>query len=174
MVSGRAASTHDGSLPRALLCGVAAGIVGNAAVAIVDRTLDPLISPAQRRRERRVRAAPPHRIAGPVAVEKVTGRRLDATGRRHARLGFTLAYGIAWGLAYAALRRRLPQTARFAGLPFGIPFFVACDGLIAPLLGLTPPPGRLPWQVNAKELANHVAWTAAAELVHRGVARVGA
>jgi putative membrane protein len=80
MVSGRAASTHDGSLPRALLCGVAARIVGN----------------------------------------------------------------------------------------------VACDGLIAPLLRLTPPPGRLPWQVNAKKLANHVAWTAAAELVHRGVARIGA
>jgi putative membrane protein len=52
-------------------------------------------------------------------------------------------------------------------LPFAVPFFLACDGGIAPLLGLSPGLARVPWQLSVKELLNHVAWTATAETAHR-------
>ncbi len=146
---------------------ISAGLLAAAATAAVDRVLDPLVSDDQRCREKRVRDASPHRVAGPRAAEALTGRRLDDRGARAARLGFTVTYGVAWGLVYAAVRRRFPAMARFAGLPFAVPFFLACDGAIAPALGLSPTPVGIPWQLNAKELANHVAWTAAAEGVHR-------
>jgi hypothetical protein len=33
---------------------------------------------------------------------------------------------------------------------------------------MSPKLRRIPWQFNAKELANHIAWTGTAEAVHRG------
>jgi putative membrane protein len=155
---------------RFALRAVAAGLVADAVTAAVDRLLDRFVSDDVRRRELAVRAGSPHRIAGPRAVEKVAGRPLGEPGTRAARLGFTVAYGVAWGLVYAAVRRRYPAAARLAGVPFAVPFYLACDGLIAPALGLTPTPPGVPWQLNAKELANHVAWTATAEAVHRAAA----
>jgi hypothetical protein len=32
---------------------------------------------------------------------------------------------------------------------------------------LTPTLEKVPWQLNAKELANHAAWTATVEMTHR-------
>ena len=49
----------------------------------------------------------------------------------------------------------------------GSSFFLLCDGALAPLFRMSPPLRRIPWQLNAKELLNHVAWSAAAELTHR-------
>jgi putative membrane protein len=45
---------------------------------------------------------------------------------------------------------------------------------MAPLLGISPGINRIPWQINSKELGNHVAWTAAAESVHRLADRISA
>ena len=39
------------------------------------------------------------------------------------------------------------------------------------LRGVTPDLKKVPWQPNAKEMANHIAWTATAEMVRRAVAR---
>jgi putative membrane protein len=60
------------------------------------------------------------------------------------------------------------------GLPFAVPFFFGCDGAMAPLMGVSPGIQKIPWQLNAKELGNHVAWTLAAEAVHRLVPRIAA
>lgn len=154
-----------------LLTGAAAGLLAGAVVGQVDRLLDRFISPAQRRREKRVRVTTPHRLAGPLFAERISGRALSKSGEQWAQAVFNVAYGVGWGLVYAAVRRRFPQLARAGGLPFAVPFFLVCDGVIAPLLRLTPHPGKIPWQPNAKELANHIAWTAAAEVVNRAADR---
>lgn len=130
-------------------------------VGVVDRALSRAISPAQRARERAVREGSGHEVAG-----KRLARALGCS-QRAGRLAFSAAYSVGWGALYAAARRRFPALRRPAGLRFAVPFFLACDGVIAPALGLTPSPRKVPWQPNAKELLDHAAWTATAELALR-------
>ena len=157
--------------PRDLLVGMAAGLIANIVVGQVDGVLDQCVSAEQKRREKRLREASPHQIAGRRLAPQITGRRLSVQEQHQAQMVFTTAYGIVWGVVYAVMRKKVPQVSRWLGLPFGIGFFVACDGLLAPLLRLTPALLWIPWQLSVKELGNHIAWIATAELVHRGVER---
>lgn len=172
-MASESAPTATGSSRRALsilqelALGAAAGLAAMAATAAADRLLDPLVSREQKRRERRIRRGSPHEVAGPRFGASLVGRPLDAREKDVARAGFSLAYGIGWGLIHALVRRSVPAASRAGGLPFAVPFFLLCDGAIAPLLGLTPTLRRVPWQLNAKELANHVVWTAGAEAAQR-------
>src|SRR5262249_29079068 len=95
-----------------------------------------------------------HGDPGPIA--RVAGGVLFAT-----------AFGVGWGLIYGALRRRYPVVSKAGGLAFAVPFFALCDGVVAPLLGLSPSPRVVPWQLNVKELANHIVWIGTAELTYR-------
>lgn len=156
-----------------LLRSVAAGLVASVVVGRVDDALDRFVGRETRRRERRVREGSPHELAGPRFAAALAGRRLSRQERERARAAFAVTYGIVWGLVHGLVRQRIPAASRAAGLPFALPFYVVCDGVLAPLLGLTPTPRRIPAPLNAKELANHVAWTLAAELVHRGTRRLG-
>jgi uncharacterized membrane protein YagU involved in acid resistance len=157
-----------------LLIGVAAGLVGNVVAGRVNEVLSQYVSEDQKRREKEVREAPPHETAGPRIAQKISGKDLSEQAWKRAQMAFTLAYGAGFGLLYAVARRRMAWTARLVGLPFGVAFFGFCDGLMAVRLGLTPPPHRLPWQPNLKELGNHLTWTASAEAVHRVAERVTA
>ncbi|HJV65014.1 MAG TPA: DUF1440 domain-containing protein [Geomonas sp.] len=154
-----------------LLIGMAAGLLAVAVTAGSDSLLDRLVSKRQKRRDRRVREAPAHQVAGPYFAEKLLGKRLSKPGKKRARATFNVIYGLGWGIIHSGLRRKFPRLCRLAGLPFAVPFFFACDGLIAPALGVSPGLRRIPWQPNAKEMANHIAWTAAAEFIHRLAAR---
>ncbi|GFO65512.1 DUF1440 domain-containing protein [Geomonas paludis] len=149
------------------LVAMAAGLVAGVAAAGSDRVLDRLVTDKQKRRDRRVREAPAHQMAGPYLAAKVLGRRLNTVEKKRARTAFSILYGLGWGIIHARLTARFPRLTRWGGFPFAVPFFCACDGLIAPALGVSPTLRRIPWQPSAKELGNHVAWTAAAELVHR-------
>lgn len=150
-----------------LLLAMAAGLVAGAVAGASDRMLDPLVSEKQKRRDRRVREASAHRMAGPYFASKLLGRRLKPKEKKRADKAFGVLYGLGWGMIYGGLRRRFPALTRWGGLPFAIPFFFACDGMIAPTLGVSPNLRLIPWQPSAKEMGNHIAWTAAAELVHR-------
>ena len=155
-----------------LITGALAGLIAGGIAGRSDRFLDRFVSKQQKRRDKKVRKAPGHEIAGPYFVRKLTGKkRLSRKQEQRAKQGFGLAYGIMWGLIYAAARKKAPRLARWGGISFGIPFFLACDGMMAPLLGVSPSLRKIPWQPNAKELGNHLAWTAAAEMVHRLAAR---
>lgn len=156
---------------KTFLAAAAAGLLATAVAGVADRLLDRLVSEEQKRRDRTIRKGTAHEMAGPYFAEKFTGRELGETGRKRARTGFSIAYSLVWGAIYASLRRRYPRLSRYAGVTFAIPFFFACDGLLAPLLGISPNLKKVPWQPSAKEMANHVAWTAAAEMVHRAVGR---
>ncbi|MEZ4599349.1 MAG: DUF1440 domain-containing protein [Syntrophotaleaceae bacterium] len=157
--------------PHPLLTGIAAGLIAGVVAGQSERLLDRFVSERQKRRDRQVRPGSAHEVAGPHFARKITGRKLKKEEEKKAKFFFGIAYGIGWGLIYASLRRKFPQVARLAGLPFAIPFFFACDGTIAPLLGVSPNLRRIPWQPSAKEMGNHIAWTAAAEMVHRAVAK---
>jgi hypothetical protein len=167
MTGRRKTRRPERSLATDLAVGALAGVLATAATGGVDRLLDRHVRLRDRLRERLFRRASPHELAGPKVARFLKGRRLTRREERTAQLLFSVAYGAAWGTLYAGLRRRYPVAGRWLGLPFAFPFFTLCDGAIAPLLKLTPTPEKLPARINAKEIGNHVAWTAAAELVHR-------
>lgn len=148
-----------------------AGLVATAVTGVTDRLLDRLVSDKQKKRDRLVRKGTAHEMAGPVFLEKITGRKPDRQEQKRARTAFSITYSLVWGMIYGELRKKVPPLAKAAGLPFAIPFFLACDGLIAPLLGISPNLRRVPWQPSVKELGNHLAWTATAEMVHRAAKR---
>jgi hypothetical protein len=154
-----------------LLVGLAAGLVAVAVSGRSDKLLDHLVSRRQKLRDRWVRKAPPHKLAGPYFASKILGHRLSRKGKERAHLAFSAIYGLGWGLIHSGLRKKFPKLCRWGGLPFAIPFFFACDGMIAPLIGLSPNLRRIPWQPSAKEMGNHIAWTATAEFIHRLAAR---
>lgn len=161
-------STFDG---KDFLAAAAAGLAAMALTGVADRLLDKLVSKKQKRQDRRVRKGTAHEVAGPYFAGKILQKRLNEKEKKRARRAFSFTYSVVWGTIYAALRRKYPKVSRAGGLPFAIPFFFACDGLIAPLLGVSPNLKKVPWQPSAKEMANHVVWTAAAEMVHRTVGR---
>jgi rhodanese-related sulfurtransferase len=156
------------SLARDVVTGMAAGLLADLAVAQIDKALGALVSEEQKRRESAVREGSPHEVGGTRIGEKIAGRRLSRPERRKAQIAFTVGYGVLWGAVYALVRRRMPLATSLFGLPYAVAFFFACDGFLAPLLRMTPGLQKIPWQFNAKELANHAAWTATAEAVHRG------
>jgi putative membrane protein len=158
---------------REVVIAVASGLAASAATGLVDRALDPLVSTEQKLREKLVRSGSPHEVVGPMVMGKILGYRPSASQRSAAQFAFGITYGVFWGLVYAVVRRSFPAASRAAGLPFAVPFYFACDGIIAPLVGLGPTITRVPWQLNVKELANHFGWTATAELAHRSARWLG-
>lgn len=154
-----------------VLIAMAAGLIAGAAAGASDRLLDRLVSERQKRRDRLVREAPAHQVAGPRFAAKLAGRRLSRKEKEHAKTAFGVLYGLGWGAVHGGLRRKFPVLSRWGGLPFALPFFFACDGMIAPALGMSPGLNRIPWQPSVKEMWNHIAWTVAAELVHRVVGK---
>lgn len=155
-----------------VLLAVAAGLIAGAVSGRTDKFLDRFISDKQKRRDRRVREGSAHEVAGPYLASKILGHRLNERQKKKARAVFGVAYGLGWGLLHSRLRTRFPRLSRWGGLPFAVPFFFACDGFIAPLIGVSPKLRRIPWQPSLKELGNHIAWTAAAEGIHRLAARM--
>jgi uncharacterized membrane protein YagU involved in acid resistance len=154
-----------------ILVGLAAGLIAGAVSGRTDKLFDRFVSPKQKRRDRRVREASAHEMAGPYLASKILGKKLNRQQKKRARLVFSVAYGLGWGMLHSSLRNRFPKLTRWAGLPFAVPFFFACDGFIAPMLGVSPNLRRIPWQPSVKEMGNHIAWTAAAEMIHRLAAR---
>lgn len=159
---------------RTLLTGVAAGLLAGAVTGQLEKLTTRLVSEEQRRREKRVREDSAHRLAGPHFARKILGHEPSGKEIRIARAAFGVSYGVVWGLVYAGLRGKVPAVSRFLGLPFALPFFLGCDGAMAPLLGVSPGIGKIPWQINSKEIGNHIAWTATAEAVHRLASRLSA
>jgi rhodanese-related sulfurtransferase len=131
------------SLARDVLTGLAAGLVAQLVAAELDRVLSRAISPGKTRSEERT-----------------------------AQLAFTVGHALLWGAVYALARRQLPKAGSLHGLPFAGAFLLACDALLAPLLRKAPGLDKIPAPFNAKELADHVAWTASAEAVHRAAERL--
>lgn len=153
---------------RALLAGIGAGFVATVASGVANAGLSLLVGTEAKHREHRVRRGSPHEVGGTLIAERILKHRPSLAGRLAATLAFNAMYMTVLGVAYTVMRRVAPGTARTSALPLtGAAYFVACDGGVAPALGLTPGPQELPWQYNVKELVNHVVWNATAEALHR-------
>jgi uncharacterized membrane protein YagU involved in acid resistance len=156
-----------GTFSRRLIYGIGTGLIANFVAGRSDKLLSRFVSPRQKEKEHQIREGSPHEVAGKIIGRKIAGRELTSKEGRLAQLLFSAAYGAGWGMIYSWLRHRYRPASRFLGVPFAVPFFFACDGLIAPKLRFTPPLRKLPWQPSAKEMMNHVTWTASAEVMHR-------
>lgn len=155
------------SLSGTLLTGMAAGLLAGTVVGQVEKLTGRLVSEKQKRREKLVREDSAHNMAGPYFARKFLDHELTEVQKRRSQAVFGISYGVMWGLIHAGIRLKFPATRKALGLPFAVPFFFGCDGAMAPLLGVSPGITRIPWQINAKELLNHIAWTLTAEAVHR-------
>lgn len=163
------------SWKRSLPVGAVAGIAATAASGLSDRILSKIVSDEQKQRSRQVRDGSAHEVAGPRFAERLTGRTPSPMGRKVSKLVFNMAYGLLWGGLYASLRRTQPRIRENRLIPLdAAAFFIACDGVIAPLLKLSPGLPKIPWQMNAKELANHTVWTVVAESLIRADERLAA
>jgi hypothetical protein len=160
------------SLARDLVTGMVAGLIADLAVSQVDKVLHRFVSEEQKRRESAIREGSPHEVGGTKIGAKLSGRELSEAQARKAQIAFTVGYGLLWGAIYALVRRRAPRASALLGAPYAGVFFLACDGVLAPLMRLSPGLRSIPWQFNAKEMANHLAWTGTAETVHRGAERL--
>lgn len=163
---------RDISLARDLITGIVAGLLADLVVSQTDQVLSGFVSEEQKRRERSIREGSPHKLGGTKIGEKITGRHFSEAEKRKAQIAFTVGYGLLFGAIYALARRRAPRVTSLLGLPYGVGFFLACDGLLAPLFRMSPGLRKIPWQFNAKEMTNHIAWTGTAEMVHRGAERL--
>jgi uncharacterized membrane protein YagU involved in acid resistance len=73
--------------------------------------------------------------------------------------------GIAGGAVYGALVDDRPRPGLSGGALFGLGVWALAFGVIAPWLGITPPPPRKTWAENAVNMAAHVLYGTATALV---------
>lgn len=97
---------------------------------------------------------PAHAAANRVA--DALDRPLSPKQPHPAGIAVHYALGIVPAMAYAALRRDVPEVAAGRGLLFGLGLFLLEDEGAAPLLGLASGPAAYPWQAHARGLVSHL------------------
>jgi hypothetical protein len=97
---------------------------------------------------------PAHVVANRVA--DAVGRPLSPKQPHPAGIAVHYGIGMAPAMAYAALRRDIPEIAAGRGLLYGLGLFLAVDEGAAPLLRIAARPGAYPWQAHARGLVTHL------------------
>jgi hypothetical protein len=145
---GAGEAAADGEPPgalRAIAAGLAAGLVGTAAM-----------TSAQVAYERAIGAGPSE--APRQVGERILGRlghRVPRDRRSALGLATHLLYGSSWGAPYGLLGRRRPGPA--TGLAFGAGVWATSLAEL-PVLGVAPPPWRQPPLALAADLGFHLAY----------------
>lgn len=148
-----------GTLVRGLAAGAAAAWAKNAATTWMYEH-----EPREaRRREDEAREGS---FAYDAVARKATAAAgVELTEEQARRAGIAVHWGLGIGsvLLYAYLRRRYPVLRVAHGLGFGVPFtWLFLDEAANPMLGLSPPPQRFPWQTHARAATGHaVLWLTA-------------
>lgn len=150
------------------LAGALGGALGTLAMEQTGTVLYGLETEDKKRREEELRAEPPYQVMAAKAA-RVAGREFSEEQKKKAGMVLHSAYGLGWGVLYGVLRRRYRPLAFAAGLPFAVLFFAIGDEGVNWALGTTPPPQKFPWEAHARGLAAHIAFTAVAEVVCRGL-----
>lgn len=105
---------------------------------------------------------------GSVAVEKaarVFEQELSNEERKKLEIKLNLGLSMGAGAAYALLRHRVPAADWGHGLAFGALFWLLIDEVGNTVLGLTPPPGKFPWETHARGIAGHLVFGLVTETV---------
>jgi hypothetical protein len=154
-----------------VLFGAAAGAVGTWLMSPTMRGLTRVQSERDKQREKEssyeenatVKAA--KRILRPVRME------LDPDQKTRAGTALHWAYGVAWGIGYALLARRLGHASAARGTALGVALWAIGDEIIVPALGFAPRPQRFPVSTHAKAFGAHVAYGLGVDTAFRTLRR---
>lgn len=152
-----------------LLSGVLAGATGSWLMGKTTSFLYAQEDPAAREREESARGG---RTAYAHAAERgarLAGVHLAPDESEEAGRALHWMVGVAAGVGYGMLRRRLASRSLGMGLAYGAAFFLIVDEIGNAALGLTPGPRAFPWQAHARGLAGHLALGLGMELTLRTV-----
>jgi uncharacterized membrane protein YagU involved in acid resistance len=155
-----------------VLIGGVAGVVGTMAMPLVTKFMYKFEAEEKKKLEEKLRPEPPFKTMTKKIAEGVNASPSKDTLQKLS-MGMHWGYGVAWGAAYGALRKKYPFLSKFGGLPFGVLFFLIGDELVNTAFKITPPPQKFPVDAHVRGLAGHLAFTAAAEgtskLLHKVV-----
>ena len=110
-----------------------------------------------------------------VLMDKVAaafGGQLSDEGRQRAQLRIHYTVGTTAGVIYSLALRRWPVVTRGAGGLYGLAVYAGGHGSLVWILGITPPPWRLPASAVMWEAASHAVYGAALEMGRRALGAV--
>ena len=154
------------------LFGAVGGAVGTLALGAAMGFLSRLQSSHDKWIERElVPEAPTEALAKRVSR---SGLGIELSRERKKQFGkiVQFGYGISWGAIYALMRRRVPASSKFAGLPFGVGFGVFGSAFLLPTFKLTPSAKQFPMSTHVRGLLAHCAYAATVETVINGLTAV--
>jgi uncharacterized membrane protein YagU involved in acid resistance len=149
-----------------ILIGGVAGIIGTMALPLVTEFMYKLESEQKKKVEKKLRPEPPFEIMTKKLVSTVNAHPSEEALEKLS-LGMHWGYGIGWGALYSVLRKEYPVLSKYAGLPFGVLFYLVGDVLVNTTFKVTAPPQRFPVIAHVRGLLGHIAFAAAAEGITR-------
>lgn len=145
-----------------VLIGGVAGIAGTMALPLVTESMYKVESQEKKELEEKLRPEPPFEIMTKKLVSAVNAHPSKETIEKLS-LGMHWGYGIGWGTLYSVLRKEYPVLSKYAGLPFGVLFYLVGDVFVNTAFKVTAPPQKFPVIAHVRGLLGHIAFAAAAE-----------
>jgi uncharacterized membrane protein YagU involved in acid resistance len=106
-------------------------------------------------------------VAAAKASRAITGRAPTKRQRWWGGVGLHYAFGAGVGAVYGALAERAAVITRGAGLPYGTAVWLAAENVMAPAMGVSPPPAQSSPRLHLHALFAHLAFGCSAELVRK-------
>ena len=86
----------------------------------------------------------PPAVLAKAVWKRVHGDELDDAQALKIQFYVHYTFGAAFGAGYALVARRLPLASRLIGAPAGAALYAGTHGTLLPVLGVQPPPIKLP------------------------------
>jgi putative membrane protein len=113
-------------------------------------------------------ASEPATMVATAKLSRVlTGAMPSKSQRWWGGVGLHYAFGAGVGALYGAIAEGAPVVTRAAGLPYGTAVWLAAENVMAPAMGVSPPPTRSSPRLHLHALFAHLAFGFATETVRR-------
>jgi putative membrane protein len=152
------ASERSTSFFKALLAGLAGGLVGSAAKSVTEKLLPP---------RTRGQTPPPQILV--ERAEAATETKLPPTKEKAATSAIHWTFGTVTGGIYGLAAEYQPRTTAWAGAAFGLTLNRLTHEGFLPRAGLVEPVPEQPAQERVSEWVTHIAYGVTTELVRRFV-----
>lgn len=146
------------SLAKGLLAGLVGGLVATAVKTLAERMYPP---------RTHGEAEPPEMLA-----EKLAGHALAVQDREAAATAIQWGFGALSGAAYGALAEYYPAATAKDGAGFGMALASLTHEHMLPALGLEAEPDEQTARERTSEMATHVLYGVATEMVRRVVRKI--